>query len=356
MEDQDKDSKTEEPTEKKIRDSIEKGQVANSREVNSFFMILALTLLILFIMPYTLRSTINSLGIFIANCGDIMIDKATTGLLFQNLLYKVLIYISPLFISVMIIALFSSYLQQGEFIFSSEPLKPDISKLSLIKGFKKLFSKKSLVEFIKSFLKILTVGICISIIIYNNIQEINQYPDYSVDALLFQMYSMTLKIMMCVCVILSIMAFFDFIYQKYEHIQSLKMTKQEVKDEYKQTEGDPEIKHKIKALRREQIKRNIATNVPKSTVVITNPEHYAVALKYEKGDSVPVVVTKGLDLIAQSIKQLARDHDIPIVEDPPLAQMLYKTVEIDEMIKPEHYEAVAKIIGYVMSKKNNSKL
>jgi flagellar biosynthetic protein FlhB len=148
----------------------------------------------------------------------------------------------------------------------------------------------------------------------------------------------------------------DYSYQSYEHYKELKMTKQEVKDEYKQTEGNPEVKQKIRALRREQSQKRIKLTVPQATVVITNPEHYAIALKYEQMSlAAPVCVAKGLDLIAESIKEIATEHEIPIVENPPLARALYKDVKIDEEIPTEHFEEVAKIISYVMSLEEQAK-
>jgi flagellar biosynthetic protein FlhB len=164
-------------------------------------------------------------------------------------------------------------------------------------------------------------------------------------------------ILMCVCVLMSVIATLDFFYQKYEHFTSLKMSKQEQKDEYKQMEGSPEVKQKLRALRREQAQRQIKQIVPKATVIITNPEHYAIALQYDKETMrAPIVIAKGLDLIAQKIKEIANDNRVPIVENPPLARILYKQVDINDEIPLEHYAAVAKIVSYVMSLEQKRKI
>lgn len=349
-EEEDQDSKTEEPSQKKLEDTLEKGQVAHSREVNSFLMLLSITLLIIFLAPYTLQSINNTLVFFISNAGSIRIDQGIIEMLFKNLGSKLLFYLFPIFITIICVAIFSSYIQQGEFIFSVEPLKPQLSRLSIFKGFKRLFSLKSFVEFLKSLFKITLVGVFIAIIIMNNIQELNQYQHFPVMNIINQIFTMITKIMIVVCVIMSVIAFFDFLYQRYEHLKSLKMTKHEVKEEYKQMEGSPEIKQKIKSLRAQQAKKNLAATVPKATVIITNPNHYAIGLQYDpEKHSAPIVVAKGLDLIAEKIKEIANDNDIPIVENPPLARSLYKDVEINQQIPLEHYEAVAKIISYVMA-------
>lgn len=358
-EDQDQDSKTEDPSQKKLEEALQKGQVPNSREVNSFLMLSALTLIVIWVMPYMFNLAVMTLRFVIENASHITADQSTIGLVTYKLFNKFIIYLSPLFGIVILIAVFSSYIQHGEFIFTGEQLAPKLSRISIIKGFNKLFSKRSLVEFLKSVTKVLLVGFFIYVIVIGDIKELSQYQNLAIIGILNHLKVMINHILICVCLLMSVIAALDFFYQKFEHFNSLKMTKQEQKEEYKQMEGSPEVKQKIRALRRDQAQRRIKQTVPKATVIITNPEHYAVALQYEqKTMKAPIVIAKGLDIIAQKIKEIAQDSEIPIVENPPLARLLYKEVKINQEIPVEQYNAVAKIISYVMAlneKKKNRK-
>ncbi len=348
--DQDKDSKTEDPTRKKLDDAVKKGQVVNSKEVTSFVMFLLLTIVTIWITPHSLTLLGNKLRYFIENAGNIPMDKGVLGIIIPNIIENTLIYLSPLFLIVFIAAIAASYFQHGEFIFSGESLIPKLSKISIIKGFGRIFSMKSFVEFLKGIFKIGLVGTFVLLVIMADIKELSQYQELSIEGILGQLFTMIKDIIILVTIIMAVIAAVDFSYQSYEHFKDLKMTKQEVKDEHKQTEGNPEIKQKIRKLRREQSQKRIKITVPQATVVITNPEHYAVALKYEQGGiEAPICVAKGLDLIAQNIKAIAKEYDIPIVESPPLARALYKDVDYDQEIPVEHFEEVAKIISYVMS-------
>jgi len=353
---EDKDSKTEEPTHKKIEEAVEKGQVAYSREVTSFLILFFLTLIVIWIIPSIFHNAGSTLRYLLENAGSIPVDQGNTGIVLSKFLSKFLLYLSPIFIIVLVAAPLSSYIQHGEFIFTAEQLKPQLSRISIVKGFGRIFSIKSLVEFLKSFFKVLLVGSFVYMVIASDVKELSQYQNLSIAGILDQLRQMVNHILICVCVIVCVIAFLDFLYQKYEHHISLKMTKHEVKEEYKQTEGSPEIKQKIRALRREQAQKRIKQTVPKATVVITNPEHYAVALQYDQHTmKAPVLLAKGLDLIAKKIREIADENNIPIIENPPIARALYKDVGIDEEIPIEHYEAVAKIISYVMSLKERKK-
>ncbi|WPY00964.1 Flagellar biosynthetic protein FlhB [Candidatus Trichorickettsia mobilis] len=347
---EDQASKTEDPSQKKLEDALEKGQVVNSKEVNNFLMLLFLTIIIIFIIPYSFGRSAMALRFFIENAGNVPIDQGMVGVLLEKILVKFILILSPLFLVVVIVAFLSSYIQHGEFIFALDQIKPDLSRISIFSGFKRLFSIKSVVEFLKSFIKILLVGIFLYSVITSDVRELRQYQNLTIGAILNQLQIMVNNVMICATIIMVVIASADYFYQRFEHFNQLKMTKHELKEEYKELEGHPEIKRKIKTLRKEQSQRRIQQAVPKATVVITNPEHYAVALHYDSNTTkAPVLVAKGLDLIAQKIKEIADTHRIPIVENPPLARSIYKQVKIDEEIPIEHYEAVAKIISYVMS-------
>jgi flagellar biosynthetic protein FlhB len=193
-------------------------------------------------------------------------------------------------------------------------------------------------------------------VILADVKELSQYQELAVAGILDQLYTMIKHILILMTIIMAAIAAIDYSYQSYEHHKDLKMTKQEVKDEHKQAEGNPEIKQKIRRLRREQSQKRIKITVPEATVIITNPEHYAIALKYDPNDiAAPICVAKGLDSIAKNIKEIAREHNIAIVENKPLARALYKDVNIDQEIPVEHFEEVAKIISYVMSLEEQAK-
>lgn len=353
---EDKDAKTEEPSRKKLEDAVKKGQVVNSKEVTSFIVFLLLTLITIWIIPDIMLSLSNALRFFVENAGNIPMDQGMLDILLPSIMKKTLLYLSPIFLIVIISALTSSYFQSGEFIFTAETIQPKLSKLSIMKGFKRIVSMKSFVEFIKGIFKISLVGSFVLLIILADVKELSQYQELSIAGILNQLATMVKHILILVTIIMAVIASVDFAYQSYEHYTELKMTKQEVKDEYKQSEGNPEIKQKLRSLRRSQAKKRIKLTVPQATVVITNPEHYAIALKYEAGGGfAPVCIAKGLDLIAQTIKEIAKEFNVPIVENPPLARALYKDVKIDEEIPIDHFEEVAKIISYVMSLEEKTK-
>jgi len=355
-EDQDKSSKTEEPSQKRLDEALEKGQVVHSKELTSFIMFFLLTLVAIWVFPYLMVSIAQKLRFLIQNAGKTPVDQGSISVLLKDLMMKGLLYTSPIFIVTIVSAIGSSYIQHGGFILTFEQIQPKLSKISIIKGFQKLFSVKNLVEFLKGIIKITVVGFLVYLVILADIREMTQYQELSAPAILSQLNILIFDILVLVTVIMALIAGVDFVYQKYEHYSQLKMTKQEVKEEYKQTEGDPEIKQRIRALRREQSQRRIKQAVPNATVVITNPEHYAVALKYDMNSTgAPICVAKGGDLMAQKIKEIAKEHEVTIVENPPLARALYKDVKIDEEIPLEHFEAVAKIISYVMAIEKQSK-
>lgn len=348
--DNDKSAKTEEPSQKKLEEAIQKGQVINSKEVNSFIMFLMLTMLFIWVIPVITSGIGIDLRFFVENAGQIKLHDNNIAVLLIKIMKLSLFYVSPILAVVVISAFISAYIQHGEFVFTSEQLQPKLSKISITKGFSRIFSVKNLVEFLKGIFKITLVGGFVYIVIMADIKELTQYQELSLAGILEQLKIMMFDVLVLVTIIMAVIAAVDYSYQKYDHYSELKMTKQEVKEEYKQTEGSPEVKQKIRSLRRQHSQRMIKNTVPNATVVITNPEHYAVALKYKLNEmDVPVCVAKGVDFAAQKIKALAQEHGVPVVESPPLARALYKDVKIDQEIPVEHFAAVAKIISYVMT-------
>lgn len=346
-ESEDKDSKTEAPSEKKLDEAIEKGQVAYSREVTSFLMLLTLCIVTTYIIPFTANKIALDLRKLIEHAGDINITAPTASKIFFETLNRVLLFSIPIFLFIIIIVIFSSFMQHGQFIFAPDQIAPKFSRISLTEGAKRLFSSKSLVEFLKGLLKVSVSALIIYFVVMDDIKILPLYSYMSVASIVTELFKIIKDILIAVTVFMFVIGTADFFYQKYEYIKNLMMSRQEMKEEYKQAEGSPEVKQRQRRAMKEASKKRMMTNAPKADVIITNPEHYSIALQYEHGSmNAPIVIAKGLDLVALKIREIAKEHDIPIVENPPLARALY-LVELDNPIPAEHFKAVAEIISYV---------
>ncbi|HEY4135736.1 MAG TPA: flagellar biosynthesis protein FlhB [Alphaproteobacteria bacterium] len=350
-EDNDDSQKTEEPSQKKLDEARKNGQVAVSRELNHWFMILGGTLFVTMFAPSTLLGIYKTSFRFIASPEDMPIEGGHMGELFSSLYTSVgLALFAPLGLLV-VLALASGLVQTGV-LFSAESIMPKLEKVSPMAGVKRLFSMKSIIEFLKGIVKIVVVGAVALMVVWPEFSLIDQLPTYSVPDLLHFIGHVATKLMIATLSIVTLIAGADVFYQRMAHIKSLRMSKQEVRDEMKQSDGDPMIKSRLRQLRMERARKRMMAAVPKATVIVTNPTHYAIALKYEHGSmEAPLLIAKGVDEVAMRIRAVATSHDIPIVENPPLARALYATVEIDRPIPAEHYKAVAEIIGYVMKLK-----
>ncbi|MCR5102639.1 MAG: flagellar biosynthesis protein FlhB [Butyrivibrio sp.] len=345
--------KTEEPTSKKKEDARKKGQVALSKEVTTAFTLLSLFILIRIFYGFIGQIFTNTFEYIyndIPECVklyDGYIQTARYRSIVIHVLLTVLLCCAPFFITGVVVSLLADYIQIG-FKVTSEPIKPKFNKLNPISGMKKIFSVRSLVNLGLSILKLLIIFI----IIYTYFTGM----DYS----LFVLYDMPLKqaiglmgtividLGIRIAAVYMIVAVIDLIYQRKKHHDDLMMTKQEVKDEYKNTEGDPQIKGKQRQRMREASMRRMMQELPKADVVITNPTHYAVAILYEADKyEAPRVIAKGSDYLAQRIKDVAKENDIEIVENKPLARMLYANVEIGDFVPPELYKAVAEVLAFV---------
>lgn len=346
-EQQEQSQKTEEPTQKRLQDALKKGQVVTSREVNNFFILLALTFLIILIAPDLMTDIKSRLSDYIWKAHNIDLDDRSFLINMRALLLALL---GDFLLTIMLVigAIVAANAVQNRFVLTLEPIKPKLEKISVIKGLGRMFSRRSLVEFLKGILKIIIVGAVVVIAIYPFKETMRLLPSESITDILTYISTMTGRIMIGVCAIMFLIAIMDFMYQKFEHIQQLKMTKQEVKDEYKQQEGDPQIKQKLRQIRRERLSRQMMAAVPEADVVITNPTHYAVALKYDSASmNAPKLVAKGMDKVAERIKDIAYENKIMVMRNPPLTRLLYDNVQLDEEIPLEYYKAVAEIIGYV---------
>jgi len=346
-EEEDKDSKTEEPSQRKLEEALEKGQVISSREVNNAFVLIVLTVMLAWVLPLIFNHSAMKLKLVIEHAGQINLDQGQTWNVIRSLVNNAMIALSPLFILVIVAVIFSAFMQQGQFTFSFDSLQPDLSRISILSGVKKIFSMRSIVDLLKNLTKITLVGTFLYLIVRSDIQGLKIYQDMSIGLILSQFHSIVNHVMVCTAITAIVLAVVDYSYQRFEYFKSLRMTKHEVKQEHKQSEGDPLIKKRIREIRRDRAQKNIVQNVPQADVIITNPTHYAIAIKYD-ADSMPapMIMAKGQDLMAKKIREIADEHDIPLVENAPLARALYKVDEM-EYVPAEHYEAVAKIIGYV---------
>lgn len=339
--------KTEEPTPKRISDARDKGQVATSREINNLFALAGATMLVLFLIPALMDDLRQVLVIFFDRPHLIVLGDGGLIRLIARITVEVaaILFLPFLFLSVM--AFLAGYIQNG-LLFSAEPIKPTLSKLSLVKGAKRIFSTQALVEFLKSLFKFVIVGGLVVAIVIPQISGIEAMVSLPVEALPERIHEIILLLVASVTAIMTVLALADYSYQKYKFLKGLRMTKQEVKDEHKQSEGDPEVKGRLKQIRRERSRRRMMAAVPEADVVVTNPTHYAIALKYDPMSmAAPRVVAKGADVLARRIRELAAEHEVPLVENPPLARALYATCEIDAEVPETHYRAVAEVISYI---------
>jgi flagellar biosynthetic protein FlhB len=338
--------KTEKPTGKKLNDARQKGNVAQSREIPSVLILGGGTAVLFFTGSWMLQRLINLMRGIYQQAGNMVVDPANMHTLFLNVVFHTMVVLMPLMLVIMAAGVLGNVGQIG-FLFSSETLTPSLSKLNPISGLKKLFSLRSLVELAKSILKLIIISKIAYVIFNRYLDQIPSLMRMSVGQNLRFIGQVSFQMSFYICLVLLLMAVFDFAYTKWQHTEDLKMTKQEVKDENKQTEGDPKVKARIRSVQREMAMRRMMEAVPDATVVITNPTHLAIALKYEEGMHAPSVVAKGAGFIAQNIKSLAAENNVPLVENKPLARAMYKSTEIGDFIPAELYRAVAEILAYV---------
>jgi flagellar biosynthetic protein FlhB len=351
--------KTEKATPKKRKDARQKGQVRQSTEVNTTFCCLVMFGLLLIIWP---SFTEKLMAVFRDNLGVQSILKASNGMtpdeitgLFSRILLSIVGALLPILGAAMLSGVAINLIQVG-FLFTTKSLGMKLNRISPISGFKRMFSPKTLIDLAKSLLKISFIGY-VAYSDYKNI--INEFPAYighdiygSFLQIMRRAFLMALKM----CLVMAFISAADYIYQWWKYEKDLRMTKQEVKDEYKMMEGDPAIKGKIRAKQRQMSVMRMMAKVPEADVVITNPTHYAVALRYDdKASSAPIVIAKGQDYVARKIKEVAQEHNVQIVENPPLAQSLYAICEIDDEIPAELYQAVADILVFVYRQKGKVK-
>jgi flagellar biosynthetic protein FlhB len=347
----DDSQRTEEPTPKKLEEARKKGQVAISREVNNWVMLLIGTILIAALATPVFRKLIVVMQTYLEQAHAMPGAPGGMSIVLGGTFKVVMGIVLLPFIVLMLAAFLSPFIQVGP-LFAPEVIKPDISKISPVKGFARLFSMRSLMEFFKGILKITLIGFVGFVILYPYYGQVEHMIDLPLSLLMAELKILIVRLMIGVLVSLFVIAVIDLAYQRFEHYKKMRMTRQELKDEYKQTEGDPHVKARLRQLRNERARKRIMQAVPQADVVITNPTHFSVALKYDPDTmDAPVCIAKGVDELALRIREVARQHEIVIYENPPLARTLYDVVDIDEMIPTEHYKAVAEVISFVFKSK-----
>ncbi|MGY3451273.1 flagellar biosynthesis protein FlhB [Bradyrhizobium sp. USDA 4353] len=348
----DSEDKTEDPTQKRLDQALERGDVVKSQELNTWFVIAAATLVMSTFSGSIGAAVLVPMRNLIANSWMIHTDGAGLLALARSLSFTVIAAIGVPILMVMLAAI-AGNMMQHRLVWSGEPLKPTFSKISPLSGAKRLFGKQAAANFAKGVFKLVLLGTVMVMILWPERLRLESLLHLDISELLGVTISLTKHLMGSVVALLALVAIGDYLFQYRQWYERQKMSLQEMKEEFKQSEGDPHVKGRIRQIRQQRMKKRMMAAVPKASVIITNPTHYSVALSYERGMSAPVCVAKGVDNIAFKIREIAKAHDIPIVENVPLARALYATVEIDEEIPVEHYHAVAEIIGYVMGLRRN---
>lgn len=351
MADEDQSQKTEDPTARKLAQAKEKGQVGSSQEVKSWAILLVGGMGIALLAPWMMIGLAEYMLIFVEQADIIVLEQDALPELFTDVLLKIGYYISPMLSALFLVAIISNVAQTGMIVAPSK-LKPELKKISLIAGVKRMFSARSLVEFLKGIFKLTVLSTVAFYMARPWFDDVAVLPDVDVELNLDKLFIVCIALITGALAVLTIVAVLDFAYQKFEFTKSMRMSHQDIKDEYKDTEGDPQIKARIRKIRAQRAQQRMMDNVPNADVVITNPTHFAVALQYNMdGMQAPKLVAKGVDSLAFRIREMAEAHDVPIIENPPLARALYAAVEMDQEIPVEHYHAVAEVIGYIMKLK-----
>jgi flagellar biosynthesis protein FlhB len=344
---QDENDKSEDPTQKRLDDALKRGDVAKSQEVNTWFVIAGGTLVLMAFagsMSHGLTTTMRGL---LANSYAIRVEGRSFLPVVQKIGIEVIAAVAiPMLI--LLLAAIAGNMVQHRLVWTGETMKPKLSKISPLAGLKRLFSKQALMNFAKGLIKLALLGAVMTALLWPERTRLDTVVMLDPAAILPMTQTLSLQLLGAVVAIMALIAAGDFLFQYKQWFERQKMSFQELKEEYKNTEGDPHVKGKIRQIREGRMRKRMMAAVPDATVVITNPTHYAVALKYERGMNAPICVAKGMDAIALKIREVATANSVPVVENPPLARALHATVEIDSEVPAEHYQAVAEVIGFVM--------
>jgi flagellar biosynthetic protein FlhB len=347
----DESQKTEEPTARRLEEARKRGQVVVSREINTWVLLFAATVLIVMAGPGIMSDMAAQLRVFIASPDAIPLDGKGLHDTLQDLVVTVMKDLAVPFLVLAFAGAISGLVQTG-IVFSAESLKPDLSKVSIRRGIERLFSGKSMAELAKGFVKLGVVSVAGTMALLPYFGGVEHFVGLDLGQALFDLQTMFLRMMIAALTVLFVLSILDYLYQRHVFMKSMRMSKQELKEEFKQTEGDPHVKAQLKRLREKKARQRMMQAVPEADVVITNPTHYAVALKYDSGVmQAPTMLAKGVDAVAENIKKVAKEHKVPVVENAPLARALFDSMQIDQVIPQEHWKAVAEVISYVFKLK-----
>lgn len=342
--------RTEAPSAKRREDFRKKGQVAQSKEVQTAALFTIVLLFWVFYMPTFWRGISDLLTTIFQRLDSFTASGSATMALAWFIVQKSILLLAPLFLLVLIIGFFSSFFQIG-WLFTTQPLVPDLTKLDPIKGMGRFFSRRSLVELLKSLIKVGLIAWVGYSTVVDKFGQALLLADTTISATVAFLAQTAALILGKICAVLIGIAFLDFLFVRWEMEEKMKMTKQEVKEEYKEMEGDPHVKAQIRSIQQEMARKRMMAEVPKADVVVTNPTHISVALRYAPDEmEAPMLIAKGADLVAMRIREIAREHDIPVIENPPVARLLHK-LELNALIPENLFKAVAEILAHVYSLK-----
>ncbi len=344
---QESGDKTEDPTPHRLREARRKGQVFKSMELNSAINILGVMILFFVFSAVVFRGIEEVFDLFIGSQLALPLTPGNTQAVLWEAVIRYFTIMAPVFAVALILGVTSNLVQVG-FLTSTQQMAPQLNRLNPLEGLKKIFSKKSMFEMVKAILKIVIITTVTFLFVQSRMDDLLLLVNQSVDTSL-QVFWNTMTLMgILVGVVFLFIAFMDYLYQRYEHKTSLKMSQKEIKDEHKHLEGDPLVRSKLKEKQRQLARERMMQDVPDADVVITNPTEIAIALKYQEGrDLAPRVIAKGVEVLARRIREIAAENDIAIVENPPVAQMLWKNTELGEEIPIELYQTVAEIMAMV---------
>jgi flagellar biosynthetic protein FlhB len=344
----DAETRTEEPTARKLERARERGDVPKTQDLASLASLAAVAGVVAIAGGMLVRNLADALVPFLTHAGDMTVRGDGGG----QVAHQALMAAAPILVAVMAAAALAGVagnLVQTGFLLTPQRLAPDFSRLSLLKGLQRMFGLDGLVHFGKSLAKVAATGAIAWWILKPHVSELTNLTQLEPSAMLPFLADILRRLVFAVLALMLVVAGADWFWQRQRFMARMRMTKEELKEDYRQAEGDPHVKAKQKQKRAEAARRRMMQAVPTATVVIANPTHFAVALKYEQGeDAAPICVAKGVDSIALKIREIAEEAGVPVVEDPPLARALYAAVEIDDLIPQAHYEAVAKIIGFIL--------
>lgn len=346
--------KTEKPTGKRLRDARKRGQVAVSKEATSLIVLFASVAMALVtcrqIYRHFQQMALEIWGSGFATGANSIFD----GKLLTDTGYHMVMMVGPFCLTILIVGVVVNLIQLKGFNIATEAIQPKLDKLNVIKGFGRFFSLRSLIQLAKNLFELILICFAVYQVIQSNNALLPLLVDQDIPRIMVAIGTLSIKLIVIVCLTMLPVCAIDFWYQRWQHEKDLRMSKQEVKEESKQLEGDPQVKSKIRSIQTSQARRRMMADVPKAEVVITNPTHFAVALEYKPGMAAPKVIAKGMNRIAKNVIKVAREHEIPVIQNPPLARALYKQVHVGDTIPTALYQAVAKVLAYIYQQKGRS--